>query len=84
MLYTIPSWSDLSTKAILAGIGGFVLFGILAVWVWATPPTRYAPEDLVVMEGILKQAEEVHVRNGSGTLQIWLCDAKLPFRANGA
>ena len=72
----------LYNKGVIVGVCGTVVFAALNVWLFFGPSKQYLESDLVIVEGILKQADEVHARVGeAGTLQLWLRDSPLPFRS---
>jgi len=69
---------------IVIGAGGILLFGVLSAYLFIYPAAPFTPEDIVVTKGVLDRAEETNIRNGSGTLQLWLAKTQLPFRSQSS
>jgi len=69
---------------IVIGAGGILLFGVLSAYLFIYPAVPFTPEDMVVTKGVLDRAEETNIRNGSGTLQLWLAKTQLPFRSQSS
>ena len=82
-MYEAFSMRSMANKASAIGTCAVLAFGGLTVKLFVFPAVPYTVRDLVVIQGVLERAEEVNIRQGSSTLQLWLQDTELPFRSSG-
>jgi hypothetical protein len=69
-------------KALLAGIGGTLLFGFLTIYLFFFAGNSLKPSDIEIIRGSVARTAVLHAAHGSDSLQLWLTDQTIPFRGN--
>lgn len=69
-------------KALLVGIGGTALFGVLTVYLFFFASRPLSPSEIETIAGQVARVETLRPARGSDSLQIWLIGETLPFRGN--